>query len=204
MPSTNIITLLMVLVATTQFTHAQTHAASLDAHVHGLSELAIVMEGGTLEIQFTSPAINLVGFEHKANTQEDIAAVKMFESQLRQHEALFIFSDGHCNHVKTIIDLANLINSGDDEHAHPKKSSTHGHEHNYDEHEHEDHVQEGSHSEVTAHYHYRCENNAQLSSIGVAFFKSFPGIHKIQAMWVKQTKQGAIALTPNNSIITFR
>lgn len=196
----SILALLIVLMGATQFIHAQSQAVSLDTHVHGLSELTMVMESETLEIQFTSPAINLVGFEHKANTKEDIAAVKILESQLRQHETLFIFSEGRCNHAKTSIVLAGLINSVDDEHAQPKKSSTHEH----DEHEHEDHVQENNHSEVTAQYHYRCENNAQLSSIRVAFFKTFPGIHKIQAMWVKQTRQGAITLTPDNAIIKFR
>ncbi|ODS24318.1 hypothetical protein AB835_04375 [Candidatus Endobugula sertula] len=182
----------MALIGITQSTYAQTRVASLGAHVHGLSELTIVIEGETLEIQFTSPAINLVGFEHKANTKEDVAAIKIAESQLRRDETLFLFPEGRCNHVKTSIDLASLINS-DDEHAHQKKSSTY-----------EDHVQEGSHSDITAWYQYRCKDSASLSSIRVAFFKLFSGIHKIQAMWVNQTRQGAITLTPDNSILQFR
>ena len=191
----NIIALVSSLTGIIPFTHA----ANLDAHVHGLSGLTIAMEGKTLEIQFTSPAFNLLGFEHKANTKEDIAAIKALESRLRQHETLFLFSEGRCNHVKTFINLTSLINKNDDEHTHQEKRIT-----NEYEHEHEDHVQENNHSEAAAHYHYHCENNAQPSSIRVAFFKPFPGIHIIQAMWVKQTRQGAKTLTPDNSIIMFR
>ncbi|MGB1290473.1 MAG: ZrgA family zinc uptake protein, partial [Porticoccaceae bacterium] len=47
-------------------TFAEQKAASLDAHVHGLSQLTIAVEGETVELEFSSPAMNLVGFEHRA------------------------------------------------------------------------------------------------------------------------------------------
>ena len=172
------------------------HATSLDTHVHGLSELNIAMEEETLEIQLVSPAMSLLGFEHKASTREHLAVVESAELQLRKHEALFLFSDDHCEHVKTSIDVSDLIES--DNH---KNLIEHENKHN---HEHEDHVQYDSHSEIIANYRYRCDNKFNLSAITVNLFKSFPSIHKIHVMWVKPSQQGAVTLTSNNRIIEFR
>lgn len=36
-----------------------------DAHVHGLSEITMMIEEGVLAIQLTSPTVNLIGFEYK-------------------------------------------------------------------------------------------------------------------------------------------
>ena len=41
-----------------------------DAHFHGLAELMVVAEDNTLELEFTSPAMSIVGFEHPASTPE--------------------------------------------------------------------------------------------------------------------------------------
>ncbi|MFT6791033.1 MAG: hypothetical protein ACJA04_000233 [Cellvibrionaceae bacterium] len=170
---------------------------ALDAHVHGLSELTIAAEGNFFEIQLTSPAMNLVGFEHRASTSKDIATVENAALTLRQHDALFLLSGTDCEHVNTSIDLSKLIDTDDHAHAHQSES-------NEDEHKHEGHAQNESHSEVVANYKYRCKHVAPLSSITVSLFESFPGIQKIHAMWVKQTQQGAATLTPNNRIVVFR
>ena len=50
--------------------------SNLDAHVHGLSELTIAMDDHVLDVQFASPAMNLLGFEYKATSDKDIATVK--------------------------------------------------------------------------------------------------------------------------------
>ena len=177
------------------------HATSLDTHVHGLSELNIAMEEETLEIQLVSPAMSLLGFEHKASTREQLAAVESAELQLRKHEALFLFSDSHCEHVKTSIDVSGLIKNDNHAYANQKKSIEHEYAHNP---EHEDHAQHDSHSEIIASYQYRCVNKSNLSAITVNLFRLFPSVHKIHVMWVKPTQQGAVTLTSNNHIIEFR
>ena len=68
------------------------YAASLDAHVHGVAELTIAIEGKSLEVQFASPAMNLVGFEHKATSAEQMATVKKVETQLNESDALFVIT----------------------------------------------------------------------------------------------------------------
>ena len=159
------------------------------------------MEGEELEIRLTSPAMNLVGFEHKASTWEQLAFLENAELQLRKHEAHFLFSGGHCEHVKASIDVSDLIESDNHRHTNHKNSIEHEYEHNPED---EDHAQDDSHSEIIANYQYRCDNKFNLSAITVNLFESFPSIHKIHVMWVKPSQQGAITLTSNNRIIEFR
>jgi len=40
-----------------------------NAHTHGVANLTLVSDSGTLEIAFDSPAVNLLGFEHRPRTQ---------------------------------------------------------------------------------------------------------------------------------------
>ncbi|MBV1871633.1 MAG: DUF2796 domain-containing protein [Gammaproteobacteria bacterium] len=197
----NFIVLTIVFAFVAQSANSAEYAASLDAHLHGLSELNIAMEDEILEIQLTSPAMNILGFAHKASTQEHLAAVASAELQLRKHEALFLFSDGHCEHVKTSIDVSDLIENDNHAYANQKNSIEHEHAHNP---EREGHAQHDSHSEIIASYQYRCDNKSNLSAITVNFFRLFSRIHKIHVMWVKPAQQGAVTLTSNNHIIEFR
>ena len=183
---------------------------SLDAHAHGLSELTMVMENEVLKMEIISPAMNLVGFEHKARASEDIEAVANAKSQLGEHNELFAFSDGGCEHIETSIDVSGLIETDHQEHANHQSSDKHAdedkheHEHAHEHEHHEDHAQDDSHSEIIANYQYRCEANLYPSAITFALFETFPGIHKIQARWVGQTQQGAATLTPNQRELRFR
>lgn len=199
----NIIGITIAFAVVAAFSHAEEGVAHLDAHVHGLSELAIAMEGENLEIELTTPAMNLVGFEHKASAPKDILAIENAASMLRQHEALLLFSGGRCHHLETSIDLSDLIKSDDHEHVRQQSSNEHKHD---DEHkkEHEEHAQKNNHRDVVANYKYRCENIAQLSAITVDLFDNFSGIHKMNAVWVKPIQQGAVTLTPNHRIVEFR
>ena len=186
------IVLTIVFAFVAQPANSAEYAASLEAHVHGLSELNVAMEDEILEIQLTSPAMNLLGFEYKDSTREHLAAVASAELQLRKHEALFLFSDSHCEHVKTSIDVSGLIENDNHAYANQKNSVEHEHEHNS---EHEGHTQHDSHSEIIASYQYRCDNKSNLSAITVNLFRLFSSIHKIHVMWVKPTQQGAVTLT---------
>jgi hypothetical protein len=173
--------------------------ASLGAHVHGLSELKIAAEGNPLAIQLISPAMNLVGFERIASTSKEIAAVENAALILHQHDVFFLLSGADCKHINTSIDLSKLIDADDHKDVHQSDSND-----DEQKHGHKEHDQNESHSEVIANYEYRCKTVAPLSSVTVALFEAFRGIHKIHAMWVKRTQQGTATLTPNNRIIVFR
>ena len=64
-------------------------AAQQAAHVHGIATLNLAMEGGELEIEFVSPAGNIVGFEHEAVTEAERRAIRDAIEQLRKGHELF-------------------------------------------------------------------------------------------------------------------
>jgi len=201
-----------------QFTYAEKSTESLDAHVHGLSELTIAMDAKTIELQLISPAMNLVGFEYKASSKQDIAAVKQAELLLEQQDSLFLIAGGDCEHLSTSIDSDGLLEAGahedqekhDDHHDHEKHDDHDDHE-KHDDHDdhgkhddHSEHDQGETHSEMFASYSFTCKDTSKLSSIKVGLFTSFPGIHKINTLWVTPSKQGSSMLSAKNSTINLK
>ena len=193
-----ILTLTLIFAGVSQAVQAQEYTTNLEAHVHGVSELTLVIADDTLEIQFTSPAFNLLGFEHKAAAIADIAAVETTQTTLLKHDSLFLMSESDCSHIKTSIDVSDLLAINSHEKSHHHSPAGHKHE------QHQDDPQNDSHSVIVANYRYHCDNKLALAAITVALFEFFPGIHKIHAIWVTQTQQGALTLRPSNRIIQLR
>lgn len=165
----------------------------LDTHVHGLSELMVVIEADILEIQLLSPTINLIGFEHKASTPKEVAMVNSVKALLSNAASLFSLSGGDCSLINTEVDISSLSTT-DDGHAHlPKHHQQQGNEHS------EQHESDENHTQVVANYRYRCEE--RLSAITVSAFKQFSGIDKIRAIWITDTQQGAVMLSAEDKVI---
>ena len=203
-----IVSLSVVTFLVSVCSYAEQNDGSLDTHVHGLSELTIAMEGDSLEIQFESPAMNLIGFEHRASSNKDIASVKKAESILNQPESLFLLSGANCQQIKTTVDISSLIEEHDHHAESHKNHKDHDDHEEHEEHEdhddHKDHDDHESHSEMVANYSYSCKELTKLSSIKIALFDLFPGIHKINTMWVMDSKQGPATLTAKKPTVDFR
>lgn len=191
----SIVSLVMVFTGLVPSVYAENNGTRLDAHVHGLSELTIALEGESLDLQLTSPAMNIVGFEYKAASKKDIEAVKTAESILSQPEVLFLLSDKDCKPINIDVDISGLIEEDNHE--------QHDHKENDDHKDHHDHDKHKSHAEIVANYSYSCNDSSKLSSIKVSLFESFPGIETINAMWVMPSKQGSVRLSAKNSTIEF-
>ena len=71
--------LLLILIAGSSRTLAQ----SADSHVHGNAELNVVLMGQQLQVEFVSPAINLLGFERPPISDEESAVMNETTNQLR-------------------------------------------------------------------------------------------------------------------------
>ncbi len=154
---------------------------NLDTHIHGVVELAIVLEENTLQVEFHSPSANLIGFEHKASTEKEKQVVAQAESWLASPKELFRFDGVLCQVTKIIVDMSGVIDSEQEEHDHS------GHN--------------GLHSEITASYLFNCTGSKRLRFFSVALFKKFPGIKKINAVWVTETEQGSELLTSKNNTV---
>lgn len=153
------------------------HHKAKEAHVHGTANLNIVLAGSLLQIELVSPALNLVGFEHKASNQREKDKVLKTEELLRQHRSMFLFTNKTCIFSDVSIDLGTLIA--------PEEQAQ----------------SETIHSEIIALYQYRC--GLEPLMITVRLFEEFPDLVKIHTRWVSQTAQGSIVLTKERHIMEF-
>ncbi len=186
--------------------------AQQSAHVHGIATLNLAIEGDELEIEFVSPADNIVGFEHEASTSAERDAIKAAIAKLENATALFDLPaaagcklheaevrhthdehDEHDDHGHD--DHGHEAKHDDHEHGHDDHGhDDHGHEAKHDDHGHDDHGHdhdeaEGEHSEFLAHYHFDC-NGSQIASIGLRLFEQWPRIEAIHLQ----------ALTPGGQV----
>ena len=164
-------------------------AETQEAHVHGLATLTLALENDVLEIQFESPAANLIGFEHNARSPEEKQAVKQTETILKSPKRLFSFVGTNCKPTETTVDVTGVMGSKHDHHEHHNHSKGHD---------------DSSHSEITANYRLSCKGAEKLNSIAIALFNQFPGIEKIKVSWVAKNRQGSELLFPDRNKISLR
>ena len=123
--------------------YAETHQHQ--AHVHGLAELTLAVEDKQLEIEFTSPAANLLGFEHAAHTESEKQALKQTTAQLKQALQLFAFAGANCTLQQQTIIVPPALSGTEkacnhhDEAAHKDHDSHKAHQ---EHHEHSEHKRE--------------------------------------------------------------
>ncbi|MBT2968422.1 MAG: hypothetical protein B6D72_08065 [gamma proteobacterium symbiont of Ctena orbiculata] len=179
MIKTNFITgfLAICLVVCSTLLHAAgSDSEQHEAHVHGEALLLIAIEGDALEIEFISPAMNLVGFEHQpANAQQE-QAVEAAIGSLRQPDLVFsIPSAAKC--VPVSIEVESPLAEHGDHHDHEGEA----------------------HTDFTAHYRFRCSAISYLEMIDVKLFKQFPGTEVIEVQSISKRGQQKIDLTPGQS-----
>ena len=166
--------------------HAHDHDQQIqhDSHVHGQAELLIVLEGSLLSMEFRSPAMNVVGFEHRANTDEQRAAAKDAQAHLRDGQSLFDFGRAHCELSEHKLSFGGLL----EEH--------HGHGHEQDE--------ATKHSDIVAEYVFECSRPDSLTTLSTRIPKLFSGIEELEAQWIVNGRQGAVTLDNRQHTLVFR
>lgn len=171
--------------------HEHDHG-SLGAHEHGVGRLDVVFEGKTLQVQFESPAMNIVGFEHAPSSAEDKAKVAKAREYLLKPNALFSISEAaHCS-ARSVKLESPLFGDKPDEHDHAKD---HDHAKPAESGEHE-------HSEIHANYIFTCDAPAILKKLDLSqVFKTFPDTKKLQVQLISPGGQsGAEVIAANPSV----
>lgn len=173
-----------------------TSVAAFDAHQHGIAELNYIQEGQQIEIEFSSPLANLVGFEHAPEGKQ----VKVYleaVSRLKQ-ASHFAFRGASCDlHSRTIeLPYEPESLSVDDHKGHEHEGHEHeGHEHEgheHEGHEHEGHQHSGEHSNLTITYQFQCDG--QVEQVELGLFKVMPQLESINMQWLSGVGQGATSV----------
>ena len=156
----------------------------LGAHEHGHSVLNIAIEGDRIEMELMAPGMDIVGFEHVAETEQDKGAVAEAEAALSDPLALFVMPEEAGCAIETAAVELEAEDEHEGEHA---EEGEHGEEHA--EEEHAEHEGEESHTEFHAEYAITCTSPDDLGGIEFAFFDRFPGAEEIEVTVITENGQ---------------
>jgi len=142
-----------------------------DAHTHGVANMTLVSEGGILEVQFESPAISILGFEHKPKTEEQNKAIEKAKALLSSSTNILTMKGTSCSPKSANVEIHGPAGQTPEDHhdhageEHGKHQEESGH---HDEHDHfdeknsqHDHHKKKSdhHDEHADHGHHQAEND---------------------------------------------
>ncbi|ADH87102.1 DUF2796 domain-containing protein [Desulfurivibrio alkaliphilus] len=194
--------------------HGHGHGTGLGAHVHGLAEINLIVEGSLLVIDMVSPGFNKVGFEHQPRTGEQRQAIREAKELLAEGEKLFALPPAaHCRQVRAKIgsdfDLDHRHEHGHgDSHEHGDHS--HDHQHGHGDHGHDHHHGHGhkhdhdhDHADFTGLWEFHCERPERLDRIDFRLFEHFPGTERIRVQAVTPAGQVGADLRPQNPRLTL-
>ncbi|OOZ42798.1 DUF2796 domain-containing protein [Solemya elarraichensis gill symbiont] len=169
--------ILTLLISPVQLLAVEPDHEHHGAHVHGEAQLLIAVEGNTLEIEFISPAMNIVGFEYLPRNNTQLEAVKSAIEILNQPGQLFSLPSGAECHTSTFSVESPF--SGHEKHAHG----------------------EADHRDFAAHYHFLCTDMSRLKRVEVGIFKQFPATDVIEVQSISQRGQRMTELTPEHNSV---
>ena len=90
----------------------------------------------------------------------------------------------------------------DSHHGH-NNSHNNGHsdDHHDDHHKKHQDTEAAEHSEIRAQYSLNCQTTKQVEQLNIPLFQHFPGLEKLQVMWINGNQQGVSRLTANHSVL---
>ncbi|WP_026941161.1 DUF2796 domain-containing protein [Hellea balneolensis] len=183
---------------------------SADKHAHGDAELGIVLEDGTVTIEFESPLYNILGFEHSPESDAQRKTVKRAESQLSRGAELFEFND-EAGCKTTSEDMAvKLFNEHEHNTTHDDHHQEEDHDHDKEHSDHEDHAEEDEHSDhefhdedthkdVLLNYEFVCMTPSSLSNVNINIFRFFEDLSDIDVTYLGPSTQKQVNLTPKST-----
>ncbi|MGI9304908.1 MAG: DUF2796 domain-containing protein [Gammaproteobacteria bacterium] len=147
------------------------------AHEHGAAVLNVVLEGNRLHLELETPAINIVGFEHRPTDGAQEQIVEDAAATLADGGKMFAFPlSADCFTFKVEVESALL--TGHDE-------------------KHKEDADEEDHSEFHVVYEFTCSGN-EVQYIDVGLFSLFPGTEEIEARVVTPSGQTSRKVTPDS------
>lgn len=153
----------------------------LDAHLHGESALNIAIEGKVVQMELEAPGADIVGFEYRAESASDKAAVEAAKAKLKDGDALFALPPGAGCTLETL----NVELVADTAPHHEDHDGGGAHEHAEGPAK-KDEEASGSHTEFVAGYRYGCADPDAIDAITFPFFATFPNAQELVVQLVNR------------------
>jgi len=199
--------LIPVLALSMSSVSAQHGHRDASAHVHGASQLSLVQDRLTLLIEFETPAINIVGFEHAPQHEAEHDAIKSALLQLQEPDSILRLSALNCELVQShaaatgqFTDIS--ANHGGDDHSHAR-SHTHSHAHSH-AHSHVHSHASNEHAGFRVIFELQCDNESTPAEMAVTAFRNFAGLEAVDVQWALSRTQGAQRLSRPQSNLRLR
>src|SRR5690606_13893652 len=164
---------------------AEDVSRELGPHVHGQGTLAVAIEGNNVQMEFVAPGMDIVGFEHKADTARQKRAVTAALADLGEPLQLFELPDtAGCAVASVDVELVA------EEHAHDHSAAD-------VESVEEPHDEDNHHSEFRATYALTCVDAEQIKSINFRFFDRFRDAWELNVTFIDADGETAFAVSRN-------
>jgi Protein of unknown function (DUF2796) len=193
----------MIAVAATILVLASAQGAAeterqLGPHQHGHGTLNLAVEGQTVQMELEVPGVDIVGFEHKAETAEDRAKMEAAEKTLAQPLALFILpGEAGCKVTAAQVSIVGVTEPDDDTHELDHHDHTEADKHEAEEHE-------AEHSEFQGEYALSCTNVAAITSIAFPYFEVFPNSAELAVTLITEKGQNVFEVNREHAVIDIR
>ena len=154
-------------------------------HEHGSAKLLLAKEGLELQMELSSPAMNLVGFEHAPANAQQRKKVRLAIETLKAANKIFLIpASAGCSLQKVTVE------TGLDTH---EDHSSHTHRESIDE--------SNTHADFHVNYRYSCRDMSALTQIDVKLFSYFPATHELDVEMITDKGQQALELNHDTSIL---
>ena len=161
----------------------------LDAHEHGHGSFNVAIEGKRVSMELEAPGADIVGFEHKARSKKQKAAVSKAKKSLKRlAKVVELPKAAGCKVMKVSVEL-HIEGDDHDDHGHKKKKAKHSHGHKHGHKKEAKKEAEESHSEFHAAYQLTCKSPENLVSLAFPYFKNFKGAKELEVSVVGPKSQ---------------
>lgn len=155
------------------------------AHEHGSAKLLLAKEGSELHMELSSPAMNLVGFEHKPANAQQRNKVRLAIDTLKAANKIFLLpASAECTLQKVTVETG--LSTNEDHSAHNEAID-----------------KADTHADFLVNYRFSCGDMSALKQIDVRLFSYFPATHELDVEMITDQGQRALELDHDNSKLTL-
>ena len=155
---------------------------AVSQHFHGVIQLGIVIEDGTVAVSLTAPLSDVIGFEHEPENEDQIKVAEQAAVLLTDANAMFALPEAaQCEASEVSVDGPQYIRlpvAGEGEH-HSDHIDSH--------HSHDDEPSHDGHSDIVASYQWTCEDARALDSLELRFADEFANIETVEIQIITAT-----------------
>jgi Protein of unknown function (DUF2796) len=153
-----------------------------DAHVHGVAEINIAVEGAKATVEFRAPAESIMGFEHEAKSESDKKKRDAALDQLRTKKDQMVVFDPKLGCKSSDIKTTIVEDKGDHTKAQPGKDT------------HKDQKKSGEHREVHGTFSVACDKPLAGTRVQFGVSKVFREIQEIKVQVVGDSGQSGATI----------